>query len=120
MSYRDESVLFNQGDPGDWILIIQQGRVEVYVNFKDPDRTARIARFRPGTVLGEMAVLDENPRMVTAVAKGHVSGLVLSKVRLDELQREHPDVALKFLVGIVTEMAKRVRVVNAATAALRD
>ncbi|MCG6863535.1 MAG: cyclic nucleotide-binding domain-containing protein [Chromatiaceae bacterium] len=119
MTYRDGEVLFQQGDPGDWILIIRQGRVEVYVNFGDPEKTARIARFRPGTVLGEISVLDENPRMVTAVAKGHVSGLLLSKVKLGELRRECPDIALKFLVGIVREMAKRVRVVNAATTALR-
>lgn len=120
MIYRDGEVLFKQGDPGDWILIIQQGRVEVYLNFGDSEHAERIARFRPGTVLGEMAVLDENPRMVTAVAKGKVSGLLLSKAKLGDLRSQRPDIALKFLVGIVREMAKRVRVVNAATTALRD
>lgn len=119
MAYRSGDVLFTQGSPGDWILIIQRGRVEVYRNSADPKQLVRIARFRPGTVLGEMAVLDERPRMVTAVAKGNVSGLLLSQASLDALRNECPDVALKFLVGIVREMAKRIRVVNAAMTELR-
>lgn len=58
--------LFQQGDAGDFIYIIVTGSVDVS---KDLDgKREIIARLSSGDILGEMAVLTDEPRCASGVA----------------------------------------------------
>ncbi len=119
VTYANDAVIFAQDDPGDSIMIVLRGRADIYVNYRDSEKRSRLATLRPGTVLGEIAVLDEKPRSATAVAKGEVTNAVLPVARLKELQAKHPSVAAKFLIGVGRELAKRIRTMDALITELR-
>ncbi|MDD9270710.1 SLC13 family permease [Paenibacillus sp. GCM10023248] len=60
------SVLFEQGDPGDRMYLIESGRIELFSQKPDGARQS-LAQLHPGDALGEMALLTNEPRSATAV-----------------------------------------------------
>ena len=64
--YRAGETLFEQGDIGDYIYIIINGRVEVRKESKG--KITSIAKVSSGDILGEMAVLTDEPRCASGVA----------------------------------------------------
>lgn len=69
--------LFFQGDPGDALYIVEEGRVEISV-LSDAGRKLTLNEMRPGDVFGEIAVLDGGPRTATATTLG---ATVMRRVR---------------------------------------
>ncbi len=57
-------VLFNQGDAGDELFIVKEGRVSISVATAD-DKTVEIAGFSSGEFFGEMSIFDNSPRSAT-------------------------------------------------------
>lgn len=68
-------LFFEAGDPGDAAWLVQDGEVELLSG------SARVKLARPGDVFGEMALVDERPRDVTARAL--TGGRVVSVPRDD-------------------------------------
>ena len=64
--YKEGDTLFEQGDTGDYIYIIINGSVEVRKECKG--KTECIAKVSSGDILGEMAVLTDEPRCASGVA----------------------------------------------------
>lgn len=59
--------LFEEGDPGDFAYIIESGVVEVF--HLRGDRKLVLSTLGEGDVLGEMAIIDKQPRSASAQAK---------------------------------------------------
>src|SRR5688500_9668207 len=55
-------VLFEQGQPGTQMFVVQSGSLELRVNGNV------VGSVGPGGVIGEMAIVDRGPRSATAVA----------------------------------------------------
>lgn len=64
--FKEGETLFNQGDNGDYIFIIINGSVEVRKTTNDA--TESIARVSSGDIIGEMAVLMDEPRCASGIA----------------------------------------------------
>ncbi len=64
--YKKGEILFEQGDTGDYIYIIINGSVEVRKEING--KTECIAKVSSGDILGEMAVLTDEPRCASGVA----------------------------------------------------
>ncbi len=64
--FKEGETLFTQGDDGDYIFMIINGSVEVRKTTSG--RTECIARVSSGDIIGEMAVLMDEPRCASAVA----------------------------------------------------
>ncbi len=64
--YKEGETLFEQGDTGDYIYIIINGTVEVRKESKG--KTKCLARVSSGDIIGEMAVLTDEPRCASGVA----------------------------------------------------
>ena len=59
--------LFRQGDPGEALFVVLSGRIQVLV--EQPNSPPHpLAEVLPGEVLGEMALLAQQPRAASAVA----------------------------------------------------
>ncbi len=86
--FPDGEVIAEQGEPGDALFIVVSGEVRVLAD------QAEIARRRAGDVVGEMAVISQEPRMATLVAAGEVRTLCLDQASFETLLRERPDVSL--------------------------
>ncbi len=56
------TVLVDQGDPGTHCFVIVEGTASVYV------RGEHVASSGPGSMVGEMALIDHRPRTATVVA----------------------------------------------------
>ena len=59
-------VLFDKGDPGDTVYFIESGQVDVF----DPaESNLAVRTFQDGQMFGELAVIDRQPRTLSARAE---------------------------------------------------
>jgi hypothetical protein len=94
-TYQINEIIFQKGDPSEFAYVIQSGQVEILQNF--PAHPTRIALLGQGNIFGEMGLIDERPRSLTARA---VTETKLSTVTRDEfigLLRNRPDEAFRYL-----------------------
>jgi CRP/FNR family transcriptional regulator, cyclic AMP receptor protein len=104
-SYSAGTTLIRQGDSGSGLFIITSGHVQVTIAHH-PDRAEEVAgTFGPGSVLGEMALLDDQPRSASIVATEDVKVLILPVWEFRATMRSHPDIAIKLL----SVLSKRLR-----------
>lgn len=66
----DGQVLFRKGDPGDFFYCIIEGRV--HIGYEDDGKVHVLNDLAAGSVFGETAVLDRQPRSADASANGPV------------------------------------------------
>ncbi len=112
-------VIFEQGDPGDHFYLLVQGQIELDVYAAETRVKKRIAILCPGTVCGEMAALDEKPRVATAIARGTTVCYKLSNTSLDRLRQNNAQLAYQVVTGLGRDLAKRMRIANRLATELR-
>ena len=99
---------------GETIFAIESGDEEMYVVVEgqvDLIRYGRhLERVEAGGFFGEMALLEHQPRTATAVAVGPTKLARIDRARFDALIHRSTD----FAIEIMTRMAHRLRVTNAA------
>ena len=76
-------VLFEERSPGDRAYVISEGELEVLK--RSSGREVLLAVRKPGEVIGEMALLEEQPRMATLRARTNSVVLAIEKEQLDHL-----------------------------------
>lgn len=110
---RRGEVLFNEGEPGDRVYVIADGKIKL--GHTAPDgRETLIAVLGPGEMLGELSLFDPGPRAATATA---IAPSRLLELRHDDLMvflRTRPDLSAQLLQGL----ARCLRKTNAALADL--
>lgn len=94
-------VLFNQGDPGKELVIVQSGKLAIYK--PEPGAPAKgqpIRTFTAGSMLGEMALIDQKPRSLSARAEETATILTLSSDAFRELLSSNVQISLTLLAGL--------------------
>jgi CRP-like cAMP-binding protein len=112
--FQDGETLCEQGEPGDCMYVIQQGRAEVLVGSNG--RETRLAIVEEGAILGEMAVFEKMPRSATVRALGDVRALTIDKKNLLRRVTEDPSLAFQ----LIRTLSKRVRNLSDEIARLRE
>jgi SulP family sulfate permease len=112
-SYDQDDVVFREGDPGDEVLIVTKGTASAYLQLRD-GANIRLATFGPGTVFGELAILDQGPRSASVFADGELVCYALSKADYAALTEKTPPAAIRFLTAIGRELSGRLRRANRA------
>lgn len=87
------SVLVHRGERTRHCYAICAGEVLVTASSQQ-GTTLVLARRGPGTMIGEQAALDGEPRSATVTAVTDVVAIVLSSADLEQLLRDVPDLAL--------------------------
>ena len=96
-------VLFHEGDPGDRAFVISSGEVEI---LKTTERREVLLAVRTaGDVIGEMALLDEQPRAATVRARAEAELVSIPKSALEDLLATSPSAAR----SIFGPLSRRVR-----------
>jgi len=67
--YTEGEVLFRQGEPGDWCLILVKGDLLGRVEFEGA-KASREFELGPGALVGEMSLITGLPRTATITARG--------------------------------------------------
>ncbi|MGZ5181444.1 MAG: Crp/Fnr family transcriptional regulator [Ramlibacter sp.] len=113
---RPGQVLIAENDPSDWMILLLSGTVDVGKRKLDPqtqrpspDEVTRVAVLRAGAVLGEMSMLDGEPRYASCWALSEVEAAILTRPALAGLIRDEPAVGAKLLVKITQLLAQRLR-----------
>jgi CRP-like cAMP-binding protein len=104
----DGMEVIREGDGGDFMLIVVEGRVEV--RKQDRWNTPQlIAVVEPGRVLGEMSMIDGEPRFATCVAVEPLLVAVLDRGSLARIIVEQPLLGAKILMELVLMLSQRLR-----------
>ena len=109
-SYQQGDIIFREGDPGEEVFFVTKGTASAFL--QSPDSAIRLATFAPGTVFGELAILDAGPRSATVVADEDLVCLVLTMSKYTALMERHPSVAMRILAAIGRELSGRLRTAN--------
>lgn len=111
--YQDGEVIIRQGEAGDCMYEILNGKVEV-IQEKE-DKNIRLAVLSKGDFFGEMAIFEREVRSATVRALGEARALTIDKRIF--LRRIIQDPSLAF--RIVERMSKRIRELNAEIVRLK-
>ena len=104
----DGMEVIREGDGGDFMLILVEGRVEV--RKQDRWNTPQpIAMVEPGHALGEMSMIDGEPRFATCVAVQPTLVAVLDRASLARIIVEQPLIGAKFMMELVLMLSQRLR-----------
>ncbi len=93
--FEPHEIIFRQGDRGDRLYVIVEGEVEVFQD--GPGQVPhRLARLGPGECFGEMALVDDQPRMATARSITRANLLSVDQHAFRELFAHHPPLRRMF------------------------
>lgn len=109
--YKENEIIFYQGDPGIGFYIIRSGEVEI----TSPDENKNdvvLAMLKSGDFFGEIALLDDQVRSATARAKKDTSIAVIFKPDLDEFMDTFPKAGVSILRGISKIITTRLKKIN--------
>ena len=101
--YDERQIIIKQDTPGDALYVVVSGRVKVVV--QEGDGETILAVLGAGECVGEMALIDGEPRSADVVAMDSTEVLVLSTRDFQESIQAMPQIAF----GLLREMAGRLR-----------
>ena len=102
------TVLLQEGEEGDHLILLLAG--QVIVRKTDIGGTVHsLAMVGPGSILGEMSLIDGERRFASCVTAEPTRFVVMSKSELNEILALHPRLANKFLTMLLQMMVSRLR-----------
>lgn len=99
LELRPGQSLFQEGDLGDCLYIVVEGELRVH----SQERT--LTRLGPGKVVGELALLDPEPRSASVNALTDALLFRIDKDPFDEVMADRPEIAR----GIIRTLTRRIR-----------
>jgi CRP-like cAMP-binding protein len=103
MSFAAGQFVFKAGDPGEAMYIVNEGEVEIQ------DGLAVLETAGPGSIFGELALIDDEPRSATVVAKTDCRLVAVDRHRFQYMVQETP----LFGLAVMKVLADRLRKNNA-------
>src|SRR5438128_2985969 len=119
--YRAEPAMevIREGDGGDFMLVLVEGKVEVLK--RDRWNTPQLlATVEAGRTLGEMSMIDGEPRFATCIAVQAVLFAVLDRENLARIIVEQPLLGAKILMELVLMLSQRLRTTSQRLLGLLD
>jgi CRP-like cAMP-binding protein len=107
-TYRRGQYLWYQGDPGDSLLVVCDGRLKVVLGSEAGDEAVLHSVGRC-EVIGELAVLDGAPRSASVVALERTTAVVLPRAAVFDAMARHPavlDAMLRALGRLVRRLTE--------------
>ena len=102
-TFSQGEIIFNEGDKGECFYDILDGSVGIYVNYGTPDEK-QLTVVESGHILGELAIIDMQPRSATAVALSEVTVERVNGNELDGYFSYNP----KRIKYIITELGEKI------------
>jgi CRP/FNR family cyclic AMP-dependent transcriptional regulator len=99
------ATIFAEGETGTTAYVVESGRVTVFKTIKG--KRINIGDITQGGIFGEMALIDDHPRMASAVAEEETACVIIGKERLSEQLEKAPKgvrVIVNALLGNIRAM----------------
>jgi CRP-like cAMP-binding protein len=108
--YETGDVLFNEGDVGRALYILEWGQIEI--SRRNPSGEAqRVAVLDSGDYFGEISLMDDHPRTASATAITPCRVYLLYRTELDALLQEAPHAGAAIMAHLAEILAARLRTV---------
>lgn len=111
--YLKDEVIFDEGDEGEAIYIVLKGKVLICRQAQSAND--RIAELSTGSFFGDLALLDNAPRVAQARASEDCTLAVFFRADFMSLLETHAVIASKVSLQLAREIARRLRQVVAGT-----
>jgi CRP-like cAMP-binding protein len=95
LSYYDNQIIFNEGDPGDAAYIILSGTA--VVSIKQGSKALELDRIKKGGFVGDISLLCDVPRTATITAQDSLTTLQIKKDTFFSLIAEFPEIAIEMM-----------------------
>lgn len=116
--FRKDEILMTQGDVGDFMGFVLNGKLAIKKETTFPGKFVLIAILERGAMVGEVAMAEETIRTASVVAMEDSSLLVLTRDKASDLFQEHPLLAVKMLRRILKVVGGRLQLASARLAQL--
>lgn len=117
VEFQDQEYIITEGDSERVIFFIVQGRADVISEVND--ERSRIGTLCAGSIIGEMALFDTEPRSASVIANGIVVCYSLSVDCLNDIKMKYPTVSYDLVFGLCRGFASRLRTSNKIIAQLK-
>lgn len=104
--YKDGETIIKQGDEGDCVYVIQEGKVEVID--ESENREIKIAELGQAEFFGEMGLFQKDVRSCTVRALGDAKIMTIDKRNFYNTIQKDPSIAYRLL----EKMSQRLRETN--------
>ena len=94
-TFEDGEIIFDEGDEGVDLYVIQSGRVQITRSTNEQNRV--VAKLGPGDFFGEMSVVLGESRNARAIAMGSTRLLELDGETLESMCIERPEIAIRMI-----------------------
>ncbi len=112
VNFEEGEVIFNEGDLGVEMFILQEGNVEVYRQVNDEHR--ELAVLEKGDFFGEMSLLEGLPRTATAAALTNTKLLRINGSTFDQMLRSKPEIAVRIMRKLSCRLRETERLLQKA------
>ena len=103
-----EQTIIREGDLGDYMLLIIRGEVDIYKkNLLGAQQL--MTSVTPGATLGEMSMIDGEPRFATCIALKETTFGALTRDNMVKIILDRPSLGAKLLIKLVTMLSQRLR-----------
>lgn len=103
------ATIWREGDSCEYMIFILSGHVEIKKETEFRGGQITLAIYESGSIAGELCMLDQKPRAVTATAIDDAMLVTLSRENFDKLLQEHPALGMKLLKGMLLSTSTRLR-----------
>ena len=100
--------IIREGEKGDYMMLIIRGEVDIYKTNLMGARQL-MTSVGSGMTLGEMSMIDGEPRFATCIALKETTFGVLTRENMVQIILEKPSVGAKILIKLVTMLSQRLR-----------
>lgn len=108
VSLKKGQVLFREGEPGDRLFAILDGKIRISRQIPGIGEEA-LAILEAGDHFGEMAIIDDDPRSGDALAHEACRLLTISKTAMQDLMFTDLTLAHEILWNLVRTLSERLR-----------
>ena len=100
--YAPGETIYREGDKSDFAFFIKRGRVDILKN--DGDGLRLVTIMGEGDIFGEMGVVLDQPRSVTARAIDQVAVRTVSRTSFLQAVSQQPDMARSMLRSLLSRL----------------
>jgi CRP-like cAMP-binding protein len=109
---RTDQIIIRETDGGDFMLLVIEGAVNILKKGLRGEQQHMTAA-GPGMTLGEMSMIDGEPRFATCIATESTVFAVLHRDDMAKIILDQPSLGSKILVKLVSMLAARLRQTSA-------
>ena len=102
------TVIFREGDKGTFLCLVIKGKVAVIKEGIGREKK-KVYTVTPGKIVGEMAIIDGQPRSASCVAQDDVILATLTKSNFLQLVEADPQLGVKILSKLANMLSMRLR-----------